>query len=306
MKIVSLEEVQNRISKKYPSQPFEIISYTRISKEFEIKCLCCGQIKKFSSVSNFLGSKREKLCNCYSITSNEVQKEKSKKEILNLISNNPTLSFIDFSYRPNTKKNCVQILCQKCGIPFEKTFQDFKKNCKCPHCETKKQRTTESFSYEISNEYHLLEEYINDDTPLLVQHSCGFVWKTRPKLLLHYCGCPKCNKSMSKGERKILNFLVKQKIDFTKEKSFSWQSNSYWRYDFFLPDYNLIIEYNGSQHYIQKDFFQENLSERQKVDAQKELEAKNQGYSYLIIPYTDYKKIDEILTDWFNDYLERE
>mgnify|MGYP002622425907 CR=1 FL=1 len=44
MKIVTINEIQNRIESKFPNQPFEIIEYTRVSKPFTIKCLKCGKV----------------------------------------------------------------------------------------------------------------------------------------------------------------------------------------------------------------------------------------------------------------------
>ena len=78
------------------------------------------------------------------------------------------------------------------------------------------------------------------------------------------------------------------------------------RYDFYLPDYNLIIEYNGEQHYLENKYFKTSLEEQQKIDAEKEKEAVTHGYDYLIIGYFDFDKIDTILNNWFNDYLARE
>lgn len=51
---------------------------------------------------------------------------------------------------------------------------------------------------------------------------------------------------------------------FEIEYSFSWQSNKKRRYDFYLPDYNLIIEYNGEQHYLENKYFKVPLKEQQK------------------------------------------
>ena len=48
------------------------------------------------------------------------------------------------------------------------------------------------------------------------------------------------------------------------------------------------------------------LKERQEHDKIKEKEAKEHGLKYLIIPYTDFKNIEIILEDWFNDYPVKE
>lgn len=65
MKIIDEYEVKERIKKKYPNQPFEIIYYTKMTKSFVIKCCKCNKIKEYSSVANFLGSLRKYICSCY-------------------------------------------------------------------------------------------------------------------------------------------------------------------------------------------------------------------------------------------------
>lgn len=65
------------------------------------------------------------------------------------------------------------------------------------------------------------------------------------------CGCLK-----SKGEEYIIKKLTEKNISFVTQKKFSSCINSETGYplifDFYLPDYNLCIEYNGIQHYEAK------------------------------------------------------
>lgn len=54
----------------------------------------------------------------------------------------------------------------------------------------------------------------------------------------------------SKGERIISSFLSECKIPFEKEKSFSnCNHKAPLRFDFYIPKYNLCIEYDGEQHF---------------------------------------------------------
>ena len=58
------------------------------------------------------------------------------------------------------------------------------------------------------------------------------------------CGCLK-----SLGENKIQEILTKLNISFEKEKTFDScrfeDTKALARFDFYLPDYNIIIEYDG-------------------------------------------------------------
>ena len=50
-------------------------------------------------------------------------------------------------------------------------------------------------------------------------------------------------------EEKIITILKKEKIKFQREKTYTDLKFGYYRFDFFLPQYNLLIEVDGAQHY---------------------------------------------------------
>lgn len=103
------------------------------------------------------------------------------------------------------------------------------------------------------------------------------------------CGCL----TASIGEKKIEKILKDNQINFEKEKKFSdckSEKNKYLRYDFYLPGYNLLIEYDGVQHYIDKKW--DNLEEMQQRDNIKTSYALKNGYSLVRIPYTELNNID--------------
>ena len=65
-------------------------------------------------------------------------------------------------------------------------------------------------------------------------------------------GCKQCIKSESKGEKSIRLWLDSNNIKFEREKTFKsckLTVNGAMRFDFYLPDYNMCIEYDGEQHY---------------------------------------------------------
>jgi len=64
--------------------------------------------------------------------------------------------------------------------------------------------------------------------------------------------CPYCSQGASYPERYVANLLSQLGIDFIKEKSFEWSKGR--RYDFYLPELNLIIETHGKQHYIKQEW----------------------------------------------------
>lgn len=67
------------------------------------------------------------------------------------------------------------------------------------------------------------------------------------------------------------------------------------KYDFYIHDHNLVIEFHGIQHYEDSSWFQSTAKEQKRNDAYKEEKARKNGCDYLVIPYWDENRIDDIL-----------
>lgn len=97
------------------------------------------------------------------------------------------------------------------------------------------------------------------------------------------CGCKNCAKGMSFGERFIKGILQQNNIEFVHEynkKHANWINNNF-RYDFYLPKYNTIIEVHGNQHYHECYWSNSrNIAERDTI--KKEL-ALNNGVNFIEI-----------------------
>tara|TARA_R110000822_G_scaffold272580_1_gene395088 strand:- start:384 stop:1121 length:738 start_codon:yes stop_codon:yes gene_type:complete len=113
-------------------------------------------------------------------------------------------------------------------------------------------------------------------------------------------GCPFCK--ISKGEDEIEKFLIKNKIEYVREKRFgdciNPKTNKELPFDFYLPTHNLIIEYHGEQHYKEVPFFEKaggGFEGRKYRDTIKEKFALAKEMSYLVISYRHYKEINIIL-----------
>ena len=107
------------------------------------------------------------------------------------------------------------------------------------------------------------------------------------------CGC-----SRSHGEILIAKVLEQLNIEFIKEYSFKDLksiSGVKLRFDFFLPLYNTIIEYQGRQHYedVGGVFGGKEKFKRQIMnDSLKRNYCKNKEIKLIEIPYTDLSKIN--------------
>ena len=111
-------------------------------------------------------------------------------------------------------------------------------------------------------------------------------------------GCPDCN--ISKGEIKIKEILDMKNIEYIFQKSFDDcknENNRKFKFDFYLPKENILIEYDGKHHYEPIEYFGglESLKIRKKYDIIKNGYAKNNNIILIRIPYYDYKLIDDLL-----------
>jgi hypothetical protein len=101
-------------------------------------------------------------------------------------------------------------------------------------------------------------------------------------------GCPKC--SYSYGESIIYSILKENNIKFITQKKFSGcKFKKSLRFDFYLPDYNTCIEYNGEQHYRSVDFYggDEEYELRKIRDNIKNDYCLNNNINLLILKYGD-------------------
>ena len=106
--------------------------------------------------------------------------------------------------------------------------------------------------------------------------------------------CPICNSS--KGEETIIKLLKELQVKFIHDKSI-WKPFNNLRPDFFLPDYNLVIEFDGIQHFEPIEIFggQEGFTKRQQKDNEKNIYCENNNIDILRIPYWEFNNITKII-----------
>lgn len=137
---------------------------------------------------------------------------------------------------------------------------------------------------------------------------CNFEYKAkiyhRTKL---NSSCPKCN--FSHGEKKIEQYLIKNNINFKSQYRIKECKNiKQLPFDFGILNKNEnllgLIEYNGQQHYkLEKTgIFSklENFQKVQKRDKIKQNFCKENQIPLLIIPYTEYNNIEQLLQEFLD------
>ena len=108
--------------------------------------------------------------------------------------------------------------------------------------------------------------------------------------------CPQCTKKESRGERIIREFLEANKINFQQEQRFSdCVDKRTLPFDFYLPEYNTCIEFDGQHHYFpiyNDDIHFEITKKHDKIKTQY---CDNNNIKLIRIPYWQGENINSIL-----------
>ena len=120
-------------------------------------------------------------------------------------------------------------------------------------------------------------------------------------------GCPKC--ASSKGEKRVSKYLNNKGIGYEAQYIFDDCKNIYaLPFDFYLPQYNICIEYDGEHHFMpvrmsksvtiyqaEENFRMIQLRDKIKTDY-----CKNNNIMLIRIPYTEFDNIEKILDTYIN------
>lgn len=115
-------------------------------------------------------------------------------------------------------------------------------------------------------------------------------------------------KRKSRLEIKLEKFLINNNINFVSQKTFDDLGKS--RFDFYLPEYNLILEPGGDQHFIEIEKWKGKggLAKTKKRDKKKYEYCINNNITILYYFEFSEKKCYELLTEngyfgeWFTDF----
>ena len=208
----------------------------------------------------------------------------------------------------------IRVRHNTCGHEWDALTNNFLYGSRCPKCFGNIKKTTDEYKSEVyelvQDEYSVLGEYSTCTNNILMKHNeCNHVWEITPSSFLYQgTRCPKCSlESKSKGEAKIMNWLINNNINYihqdrTKEEC---RNINVLPFDFgiYKDDGTLkcMIEFHGIHHYEIVEFHGgiEAYEYRQRLDAIKESYCKENKIDLLIIPYWEYKNIDNILEKLF-------
>ncbi|MCI7633893.1 MAG: hypothetical protein MSS80_07700 [Mollicutes bacterium] len=130
------------------------------------------------------------------------------------------------------------------------------------------------------------------------KHIKNGVQKIRTDHLSNGVKCPYCN--ISKGEERIEKFLIVKNIEYQREYIFKdCKNKEALRFDFYLPEYNLAIEYQGIQHYKSIEYMggKTRYDRQLKNDNIKRKYCKEKGIKLFEIPYTEFNNIENVMNN---------
>lgn len=213
-----------------------IDEYINTNTTIRYKCKICGRIYRCKPKA-FKAMK----CQCISHKEKYLESIKDKKIIL-------IGTFVNVCTKTEHK-------CLECGLEFETEPRNITRGVNgCPSCSGKKFSIDKYKSLLPPNIILISDVYTscahNHTHKCLI---CNHVWDTKPNYIIHQGhGCPKCNRS--NGERQISNILDELNIKYETEKITIINGISY-RFDFYLTEQNIYIEYDGVQHFKSVEFF---------------------------------------------------
>lgn len=201
----------------------------------------------------------------------------------------------------------VKIKHKKCGISRMVLPESHLRGHRCFECYGTKKLTYDEFverAREVHGNKYGYEHFIYDgyEKEGLITCPKHGDFEQTPKSHLKGRGCPFCNESH--GETRIRVYFEEKNIEFEYQKTYNdLRGKLPLSYDFYVPSKNLLIEYNGEQHYTSVKPFggTKALRLQRHYDWTKRKYAKANKINYLIIPHWDFDNIEEILDKIFNN-----
>lgn len=215
----------------------------------------------------------------------------------------------DYSLLKNHKSmhDYVDIICPKHGV-FSMTMHSHThkkrgcKQCAIDKCTYSKEKFIENAKKVHGDKYNYDKViYITGRKKVIITCPLHGDFKQQPRDHVNSKqGCPIC--SESKGEKEIRIILKKLSINFIQEKKFlDLKFKKFLYFDFYLPDYNVCIEFDGEQHFAPFDIFGglESFEIIKQRDELKKIYCENNNIKLLNITYLD-EDIEKIIKDFLS------
>jgi protein-arginine kinase activator protein McsA len=326
--IPRVKDINNELRVKQGTKILVKIEDISINSSVKVTKICdvCGENTPNQQYHNIIrnrenGDGLDRCYNCKRIYAGNSKRNNVKyNKSLEWFANENDMKFLllEFSNKNNKKPNQISYgtsdeylwICPDCGSEYPMKVQiRTKKKCGCSYCSGKKVNNTNCLSTlypELATEWHPTKN--GNLTPESVtKGKKGKVWWLCPECNYSYpstindrrngCGCPRCNQS--KGEKRINKWLGFNNIEFIPQMEFEGLiglGRGNLSYDFYLPNINLLIEYQGQFHDGSNgEYTKLNLKNQQEHDRRKREYALKNNIDLLEIWYWDFNRVESIL-----------
>lgn len=291
------------VKKEFDERNYELISKEYINNITKLKYICPKHKDKGVQEITFANFTKGRGCPYCAHRIRKTQEEYVKE----LEKAKPDISVIGEYTNLKTK---IKHKCKICNFCWDARPDNllYGKNG-CPKCGKRLILTKEDVikRLKVDNTIELIGDYINTSTKTLFKcKQCNYVWEAKPNNIFNGKGCPRCKSS--KGEKEISKCLEAKSVFYIREHCFS---DCYYEaklpFDFYIPSYNLCIEYDGIQHFEPCTFggislkkAKENLHSCKIRDSIKTSYCEQHGIKLLRIPYTEFNNINKIISSIIN------
>lgn len=203
----------------------------------------------------------------------------------------------------NGNKSKIKILCKRKHITI-KIVADHLNGSECTMCNKidkflilAKNTHLNRFDYSRINYI----KNVNESVEIICsEHG---VFEQKPCNHIKGYGCWLC--SESNGERRVRLYLKNKNINHKREIRITNELFNEMRYDFYLPERKIFIEYDGEQHFDPSYGSKHKLFERNnhKIDAGKDMYVSYISATLIRIHYKDFKNVETILDNILNKEL---
>jgi len=304
------------VKTEFENRGYELISTEYLGMKEKLRYICPQHIDKGIQEIDFSHfHDRNQGCKYCGLIKNHINPKHNRTTEEDIIKHFNTLKNIKYVGCYFKRGRChVNYMClnhKEEGILNMEYGNILKASCLCKSCrsEANRKQTFSEDIFALNKNIEIISEYFGNDIPVTCRCKIhNITWMVTPRSLISHPTCPKCRHAQSRSEQSVSDILDEFKINYVSQKKYKdCKDKRSLPFDFYLSEYNILIEFQGEQHYqvikrgnmtIEQAKVKFKLT--QKHDRAKKKYCKNHNIPLIIIPYwlretMDYYLFDELV-----------
>ena len=288
------------VKQEFDERGYELISTEYVNNSTKLQYICPKHRNKGVLEITFANFTKGRGC---PYCSGRVRKTQEEYEA-ELAEKKPTIRVVGKYVNLKTK---IEHECLVCGYHWDVLPDNMLHMPNgCPKCGKRAPLTRDEVICrvaEIDDSIEVIGEYVGYNAKMAFRcKKCDKVWLAKPNNIFSGKGCPRCKSS--KGEKEISRVLDALHIDYGTQFKFQDCKDEHpLPFDFYIPEKNICIEYDGRQHFepctfggITKERAIENFELAKEHDKIKDEYCQVNNITLIRIPYWEYENIEQILS----------